>query len=407
MRGPAFFAYSDNYLIDVKFGIIMDVEASRAIRQAEVGAAKSTIERTEQRFDIKPERLAGGTAYGSGANLNWLINEAKIVPHIPVVDEASGMRRKGRVTPLTRERYHELLASYVLPALGDRAIQKLTPTQIDQVYIALEERLSPATVRHVHIALKACLATAVRKGFLVNNPAAKADAPRKVDPEVGRALSAEEVTRLLAGLANTPYYPIVATAVMTGMRLGELLTLRWDDIDFAAHTIRIARALEHTKQFGARIKQPKSWHGKRTIGIDPALTSILKAQHSRHLRLRAGVSERAVVSLGAIRLPAEALVFPATTVRDGRFDFSRIRNARALTKETRTRFRKLGFAGLRFHDLRVTHATALLDAGVPVHTVAQRIGNRPDVLLRAYAKSTSSADERTNGVLATLARSLG
>jgi hypothetical protein len=68
LRGPALFAYSDNYLIDVKSGIIMDVEASRAIRQAEVGAAKTMIERTEQRFDIKPERLAGDTAYGSGAN---------------------------------------------------------------------------------------------------------------------------------------------------------------------------------------------------------------------------------------------------------------------------------------------------------------------------------------------------
>ena len=88
MRGPAFFAYSDNYLIDVKSGIIMDVEASRAIRQAEVGAARTMIERTEQCFDIKPERLAGDTAYGSGANLNWLVNEAKIAPHIPVVDKS-------------------------------------------------------------------------------------------------------------------------------------------------------------------------------------------------------------------------------------------------------------------------------------------------------------------------------
>jgi hypothetical protein len=73
MRGPAFFAYSDNYLIDVKCGVIMDVEASRAIRQAEVGAAKTMIERTEERFDIKPERLAADTAYGSGSNLNWLV----------------------------------------------------------------------------------------------------------------------------------------------------------------------------------------------------------------------------------------------------------------------------------------------------------------------------------------------
>ena len=66
MRGAAFFAYADNYLIDVKFGVIMDVEASRAIRQAEVRASKTMIERTEERFDIKPEWLAADTAYGSG-----------------------------------------------------------------------------------------------------------------------------------------------------------------------------------------------------------------------------------------------------------------------------------------------------------------------------------------------------
>jgi transposase len=89
MRGPAFFAYADNYLIDVKSGIIMDVEASRAIRQAEVGAAKIMIERTEQRFDIKPTRLAADTAYGSGATLDWLVNDKKIAPHIPVIDKSN------------------------------------------------------------------------------------------------------------------------------------------------------------------------------------------------------------------------------------------------------------------------------------------------------------------------------
>jgi transposase len=88
MRGPAFFAYADNYLVDVKSGIIMDVEASRAIRQAEVGAAKIMIERTEQRFDIKPTRLAADSAYGSGATLDWLVNSKKIAPHIPVIDKS-------------------------------------------------------------------------------------------------------------------------------------------------------------------------------------------------------------------------------------------------------------------------------------------------------------------------------
>src|SRR4249920_1668251 len=88
MRGPAFFAYADNYLIDVKFGVIIDVEASRAIRQAEVGAAKTMIERTEETFDIKPERLVGDTAYGAAPMLNWLVEEKGIAPHIPVFDKS-------------------------------------------------------------------------------------------------------------------------------------------------------------------------------------------------------------------------------------------------------------------------------------------------------------------------------
>jgi len=88
MRGPAFFAYADNYLIDVKFGIIVDVEASRAIRQAEVEAAKIMIDRTEERFGLRPERLAADTAYGSAPTLDWLLNERKIAPHIPVIDKS-------------------------------------------------------------------------------------------------------------------------------------------------------------------------------------------------------------------------------------------------------------------------------------------------------------------------------
>ena len=88
MRGQAFFAYADNYLVDVKFGVIVDVEASRAIRQAEVGAAKTMIGRTEERFGLKPERLAADSAYGSAATLNWIVKEKKIAPHIPVIDKS-------------------------------------------------------------------------------------------------------------------------------------------------------------------------------------------------------------------------------------------------------------------------------------------------------------------------------
>ena len=87
-KGPAFFAYSDNYLIDVKFGVIVDVEASRSIRQAAVGAAKTMIERTEERFGLKPERLVGDTAYRAAPMLNWLVEKKGIAPHIPVFDKS-------------------------------------------------------------------------------------------------------------------------------------------------------------------------------------------------------------------------------------------------------------------------------------------------------------------------------
>src|SRR5712691_4921662 len=88
LKGPAFFAYADNYLIDVRFGVIVDVEASRAVRQAEVGAAKTMLERTEERFGLKPQRLAADSAYGSAPMLNWLVAEKQITPHIPVLDKS-------------------------------------------------------------------------------------------------------------------------------------------------------------------------------------------------------------------------------------------------------------------------------------------------------------------------------
>src|SRR5436190_933514 len=88
LRNAAFFAYANNYLIDVKFGIIMDVEATRAIRQAEVGASRTMIARTEACFGIKPQLLAADSAYGSAQNLDWLVNKQEIEPHVPVLDKS-------------------------------------------------------------------------------------------------------------------------------------------------------------------------------------------------------------------------------------------------------------------------------------------------------------------------------
>ncbi|HEX2483639.1 MAG TPA: IS1182 family transposase [Methylomirabilota bacterium] len=91
--GQAFFAYAANYLVDVDHGIIVDVEATTAIRQAEVTAAKRMIERTIDRFDLYPARLVGDSAYGSAEMLRWLVDEHGIEPHVTVFDKSA--RRDG------------------------------------------------------------------------------------------------------------------------------------------------------------------------------------------------------------------------------------------------------------------------------------------------------------------------
>ena len=88
-KGHAFFAYSDNYLIDLKSAVIVDVEATRSIRQAEVGSTKTMLVRALEKFGLKPNRLAADTAYGTADLLHWLDEEQKIAPHIPVFDKSA------------------------------------------------------------------------------------------------------------------------------------------------------------------------------------------------------------------------------------------------------------------------------------------------------------------------------
>jgi transposase len=88
-KGHAFFAYATNYLIDTDHGVIIDVEATRAIQQAEVGAARTMLERTEERFGLKPDYLVADTAYGSADSLAWLVKQKQITPHIPIFDKSA------------------------------------------------------------------------------------------------------------------------------------------------------------------------------------------------------------------------------------------------------------------------------------------------------------------------------
>ena len=103
--GAAVYAYADNYLIDLKHAVIMDVEATTAVRQAEVTAAKTMIERTAERLEVIPSRLAADTGYGSAEMLAWLVDERGIEPHIRCSTSRSALTGPSRapISPTTRK----------------------------------------------------------------------------------------------------------------------------------------------------------------------------------------------------------------------------------------------------------------------------------------------------------------
>jgi transposase len=128
-KGHAFFAYADNYLIDLKTAVILDVEATRAIRQAEVGAARTMIERTADRFGLNPNRLAADRAYGSAPSLHWLVETKGIAPHVPVFDKS---RRDDGTFSRSDFKFDEAGNTYTCPA-GKRLTTRGTVVNDDLV----------------------------------------------------------------------------------------------------------------------------------------------------------------------------------------------------------------------------------------------------------------------------------
>ncbi|MCG2639652.1 MULTISPECIES: tyrosine-type recombinase/integrase [Bradyrhizobium] len=298
-------------------------------------------------------------------------------------------RKKQKVGQRTLERYEELLRVHVKPKLGDKILQKLKATEIDDLYGELEQKLAPMTVNHVHRCFNSCLSTAERKGMLASNPMTRIEQlPSAGESDHGLALDEPDLKTLVTGFkpSATMYVPVAVDAA-TGVRRNELLAFRWIDFNPEQKTIRVERALEVTKKFGIRYKPPKTWRGKRTIALDDGTVALLLTEREKHQRLLAGIPDGVEVDMSLVRLPEDALIFPAgadlTKPRDpSAFSKTFRRSVDALAKL----FPKVGFEGFEFHHLRGTHATLLLDKGVPVHTVAERIGDDPAVLLRNYAK---------------------
>ena len=307
-------------------------------------------------------------------------------------------KRKKKPGARAVERYGQLVRTHVLPELGDCLLQKLTGAQIDGLYTKLPEKIAPQTCHHVHTAFGAALSAAVRARELLISPMTSVlNAPSPTESDHGIALDDRQSAALVDGFQSSPLFLIVALAAGTGMRRNEILALRWCDFDDAKQTITVERALDQTKAAGLTFKPPKTKRGYRTIAIDDGLVDLLKAEREKMQRLVAGVPEGADVDLSLVKLPPPALMFPSPEATG---DLERPREPHAVTRTFTRRAGKLGFKGLRFHDLRGSHATQLLRRGVPLDIVARRLGNDPAVMLRSYAKVLPNDDAIVRKALA-------
>lgn len=288
--------------------------------------------------------------------------------------------------------YYAHKLRYAERAFGDRPLRKITASDIDNLTGELKGKVSEGTRKHVFVSLKACLSAAVRKGLIERNPALLAEGVHVDQVEVGDTLPREQFKTFLKGFAGHPLEKIVTVALHTGARLNEILALRHSDIDYKTGVLRIAQAVERTKAHGVRFKKPKS--GKpRELAADPQLLELLQRERQALARLIAGVPSEMTIDTSLVAIPADALVFWG--VPQGRpQDYKKPRCSWDVSRNFRKRATSLGYPKLRFHDLRGSHETALLDAGVPVHVVAARCGHSAAMLLKAYAERTSSADAR-------------
>jgi integrase len=244
-----------------------------------------------------------------------------------------GARRRGLVSNKTIERYEQLLRGHVVPSIGDRLLQSITPTMIDALYVALEKKLATRTVSHLHSTLGACMKAAVRKGLLLSNPVARAEAPQPGEADHGMVLDKEQLRTLLDGFRGTPIFPIIAAAVNTGARRSEILGLQWIDFDPAKRTLHIRRSIEETKTHGLALKSPKTARGTRIITIDTDLAALLAAEREKLARIHAGVPDGATVDLSLVKLPAAALMFPAPPGYRESFSLTKLRRPTNVTKE--------------------------------------------------------------------------
>jgi integrase len=232
----------------------------------------------------------------------------------------------GDIGAKTAERYKELVENQIMPHLGAKLLQKLKPTDLEAWHSTLKVKgrkdgkggVSAKTITHAHQVLKKALGDGAKNDLIVRNVAVSQQPPRDEGREVV-ILTDGEVKALLPTLEGRAMHVPVVTALFTGLRRGELLALRWANVDLDAKVIRVREALEETGS-AIRVKPPKTRKGLRDVTLPDLVVDTLRKHRQRQLEQR--------LALGFGKMPDDALVFPRP---DGRLQSPKAWAAMAAT----------------------------------------------------------------------------
>lgn len=300
--------------------------------QAKVRVLRQQV---EQGQTPPPERLTVGAFLNS-----WLSETAR-----------PGIR------PGTFRSYGQVLRLYLIPGLGHLRLTALSTTHV-QAFLNSQtaKGLSSRTVGYQREVLRNALNYAVEQGYMTRNPAKLAEPPRAIRYVV-EPLSPAQCLQLLEGVRGSRAEPIYAVAIATGLRQGELLGLRWDDVDLDAGCLHVRRALQRVSGEW-QLVEPKSATSQRTLALPMLAISALREHRVRQLeeRMAAGGQWADWNLVFATRLGKP-------------LDGSRV------THEFKTALDSLGLPPKRFHDLRHSCASLLVAQGVPMRVVMETLGH--------------------------------
>lgn len=258
----------------------------------------------------------------------------------------------------TFEGYESIVRVRVIPRIGSIPLAKVSPLDLQRLYADLSSaKLSNRSVHHTHRVLHRAFQQALRWNMIPRNPCDGATPPRPQQTEM-RVLTAEQANALLTHTREHPAHALYVLALSTGMRIGELLGLRWDDIDFEGGRLFVRRALQRQNANGIVFIEPKTSRSRRAIKLGKATIAALRDHKRNQLNRR--------ISLANLWQDQD-LVFANETGGPVDPSWQRLLFKRALSDA--------GLPAIRFHDLRHTAATLLLSRSVHPKVVSEMLGH--------------------------------